>query len=144
MIVGKYIGCIVRMLKSCSYCGRIHGIKHQCSSKPTRNNKVSKADRFRSTSSWQRKRKQVREDRDLHMCQVCIRELYDTQIKYNYENIQVHHIIPLNDPEGWDKRLDENYLISLCYYHHCLAEDGEIPREELLQVVKEQEEKNSY
>ncbi len=133
------------MLKSCSYCGGIHDVKYQCASKPVNKNKATKADKFRSTSRWQRKRKQVREDRDLHMCQVCIREMYNTQTKYNFDNIQVHHIIPLLEGvEGWDKRLDENYLISLCYYHHRMAEEGEIPRKALLEIVKEQEEKYSF
>jgi predicted HNH restriction endonuclease len=76
------------------------------------------------------------------MCQVCIRELYNTQTKYNFDNIQVHHIVPLNDPEGWDKRLDDDNLIALCPYHHSMAEHGEISRDELFEIVEEQERKN--
>ena len=45
----------------------------------------------------------------------------------------MHHIIPIE--ENYDKRLDENNLITLCRYHHEMAESGEIPREELQEIV---------
>lgn len=73
------------------------------------------------------------------MCQICIRELYNTQTKYNFTNIEVHHIVPI--VEGWNKRLDDNNLICLCSYHHKMAESGEIPRQHLLDIVREQEER---
>ncbi|WP_245602190.1 HNH endonuclease [Peribacillus kribbensis] len=76
------------------------------------------------------------------MCQVCIRELYDTRIKYNFTNIQVHHIIPV--AEDYSKRLNDSCLISVCPHHHSMAERGEISREELFEIVKEQEEKNNF
>jgi 5-methylcytosine-specific restriction enzyme A len=131
------------MLKSCSYCSGIHDHKVDCGKKPKRTrDKLTDADRFRWLSVWQRKRKYIREDRDLHMCQICVRELYDTQLKYNYEDISVHHIIPIEESnEGWDKRLDDEWLISLCRYHHELAEKGTISRKELRDIVKEQQDK---
>lgn len=130
------------MLKSCGYCGGIHERNFDCPSKPTRNKNITHVDRFRWTAAWQDKRRYIREDRDKHMCQICIRKLYNSQTKYNFDNIQVHHIIPVNEgSEGWARRLDDEWLISLCSYHHVMAEDGEIPREELLEIVREQEEK---
>jgi 5-methylcytosine-specific restriction endonuclease McrA len=128
------------MLKSCSYCGGIHDRKHQCSSKPKRKEKVTHVDRFRWTKAWQKKRKYIREDRDKHLCQVCIREMYNTEQKYNFTNIQVHHIVPI--AEDYSKRLDDECLITLCSFHHSMAERDEISRQELLDIVEEQEKKN--
>lgn len=127
------------MLKSCSYCGSIHDKKYRCPKKPIRDKKLTHVDKFRWTKAWQSKRKQIREDRDKHMCQVCIRELYNTQYKYNFDNIQVHHIHSI--AEDYSKRLDDDNLIALCSYHHAIAERGEITRDELLKIVIEQESK---
>ena len=116
------------MLKSCKHCGRIHDSKYMCPSKPRRNNykDVTEEDKFRSTYVWQKKRENIKQ-RDNYLCQVCIRKLYNTLKQYNYEDIQVHHIVPLK--EDYELRLEDDNLISLCKYHHELAEKGEIPRE---------------
>ena len=116
------------MLKSCKHCGRIHDSKYMCPSKPRRNNykDVTEEDKFRSTYVWQKKRESIKQ-RDNYLCQVCIRKLYNTLKQYNYEDIQVHHIVPLK--EDYELRLEDDNLISLCKYHHELAEKGEIPRE---------------
>ncbi|OAS85221.1 HNH endonuclease [Metabacillus elymi] len=119
------------MLKSCVYCGDIHDRKYVCDKKPNKQKVISKADKFRWTKAWQNKRKYIR-DRDRHMCQVCLRELYNTQQRYNYTNIQVHHVVPL--VEDFSKRLDDSNLISVCTYHHSMAERGEISREELFNI----------
>lgn len=115
------------MLKSCKHCGRIHDSKYMCPSKPRRNNykDVTEEDKFRSTYVWQKKRESIKQ-RDNYLCQVCIRKLYNTLKQYNYEDIQVHHIVPLK--EDYELRLEDDNLISLCKYHHELAEKGEIPR----------------
>lgn len=126
------------MLKSCSYCGSMHERGHTCAKKPNRKYKVTYVDKFRWTKAWQKKRKQIRE-RDKHLCQVCLRNKYHTQNQFNFTNIEVHHIVPII--EDWNKRLDDSYLISLCASHHKMAEDGEISREELLEIVEEQEKK---
>jgi len=124
------------MLKSCSYCGGIHDRKYQCSSKPKRKKKVTHVDKFRWTKAWQNKREHIK-SRDKHLCQICIRELYNTVTKYNFTNIEVHHIVPVN--EDWEKRLDDDYLISLCSTHHHMAERGQISGDELIDIVREQE-----
>lgn len=128
------------MLKSCKYCGGIHDRKFQCPSKPKRTNyKVTYIDKFRWTKAWQRKRKQIN-DRDKHLCQVCLRELYNTQSKYNFHNIEVHHIDSIAD--AWDRRLDDENCICLCKQHHEMAESGEIPKELLFKIAEDQEEKH--
>lgn len=126
------------MLKSCKYCGGIHDSKYICPRKPRRSvyKKETKPNEFRKTNAWKEKSLDIR-SRDNFMCQVCIRELYDTENKYNYTNIQVHHIVPVS--EDFELRLEQDNLISLCKYHHDLAEDGKISIKELVNIVKEQE-----
>lgn len=125
-------------LKSCKYCGRIHKKEFVCPMKPKSNKyKTSEADKFRWTRTWQKKREHIK-SRDKHLCQICIRKLYNTINKYNYNNLEVHHIVPIK--EDYDSRLEDTNLITLCEYHHELAEDGTIPRDELLSIVNKQEE----
>jgi hypothetical protein len=124
-------------LKSCKYCGKIHsGI---CEEKPQNNRKKgTNADRFRWTKDWQTKRDDIRE-RDNQLCQVCIRKLYGTLNQFTYDDLSVHHIEPLH--ERWDRRMDDYNLITVCLYHHEMAERGEIPRSVLLAIVNDQEDK---
>lgn len=81
---------------------------------------------------WKNKRNEIRE-RDLNLCQMCIRGMSNTSYKYN-SDVEVHHIIPL--VEDYGKRLDNDNLICLCKYHHELAEKGKIERKVLLDFVK--------
>ncbi len=134
------------MLKSCTYCMRIHDSKHICIEKQAvidkRHNWVrdnnSQVYKFRSSGAWQRKREEIRA-RDLQLCQICIRELYETTNKYTYNDLSVHHAVPLE--EDYDKRLDNDNLITICDSHHEKAESGEIPMEVILQIIAEQEAK---
>ncbi len=126
------------MLKSCQYCGRIHDSKFICSQRPKRKQYTTEADKFRWTGKWQKKREEIKE-RDLNLCQICIRELYNTEIKYNTKDLEVHHNIPIN--EYYNKRLDNDNLLTVCHYHHEMCESGDIPREEVQQIIREQESK---
>ena len=126
------------MLKSCKYCGKIHDSKFDCGKKPIRKKIRTMQNSFRGTQLWRRKSEEIRE-RDHYLCQICIRELYGTRRKYNSENIEAHHIIPLAD--DYDRRLDNDNLISLCGGHHEMAERGEIPCDVLLEIALEQERK---
>lgn len=125
------------MLKSCQYCGRIHERSYVCPKKPVRSkyNKTEK-DRFRSTNAWAKKRTEIKQ-RDHFLCQICKRKLYNTYQQYNYENIEVHHIQKLES--NYDLRLENTNLISLCSYHHRMADMGDIPTRELQDIVYEQE-----
>lgn len=125
------------MLKSCKHCGRIHDKKYICPNKPIRKQyRKTEEDKFRNTKAWQRKRDYIK-DRDKGLCQVCIRKLYNTIKQYNYIDIEVHHIEPLR--ESYDLRLEEDNLISLCKYHHELAEKGEIPKDILKDMIKDKD-----
>lgn len=124
------------MLKSCKYCGRIHDTKYDCGMKPKRKcKKYNDTDIFRGSIEWKLKRKEIRE-RDKQLCQVCIRKLYGTINQYTYNNLSVHHAIPLSEDEN--KKLDNDNLLTVCDYHHELAESGEIPREVILSIIAEQ------
>ena len=90
---------------------------------------------FRNSQSWQNKRKKIRK-RDNYLCQVCIRNLYNTERKYNYENLQVHHAVPLNADKTL--KLDDSNLITLCEYHHYLCDRGAIPYIEIRKIIDEQ------
>lgn len=127
------------MLKSCKYCGRIHDKKYVCDQKPIRRKaEATKISRFRSTKAWTDKSIEIRE-RDNYMCQICARNLYYTRRRFEYEGISVHHAIPVS--EDWLRRLDNDNLITVCAAHHEMAENGYIPREEILDIIHEQEEK---
>lgn len=128
------------MLKSCSYCGSIHDRNYQCPKKPNRKKfNQSEADKFRNTSRWRKKSVEIR-TRDKGLCQVCIRKLYNTQQQYTFDTIEVHHIVPLNEDITYG--LKNKWLLSLCKYHHYMADAGEIPRDELHLIAKEQEKLN--
>ena len=126
-------------LKKSRYSGKIHPSNYQCKlkPKPIRYNKErSHADNLRGRAVWKRKRAEIKK-RDNFLCQICLRKLYRTVTILNYkEALQVHHIVPIEEDESlW---LEDDNLITLCGYHHRLAEQGSIPKEELIEIVIEQ------
>lgn len=128
---------ILEMLKSCKYCGKVHDSRYDCGHKPVRRKKIrTTQNSFRSTQAWKQKSLEIRE-RDHYLCQVCLRNLYGTINRYNNRQIEVHHIVPLI--EDYDRRLDNDNLISLCTMHHGMAEDADIPREVLTEIARQQE-----
>lgn len=75
--------------------------------------------------------------RDSYLCQICIREMYDTYRKYNCNDLQVHHAVPINASK--ELRLDDNNLITLCSMHHAMCDRGEISSDEVKKIISEQE-----
>lgn len=132
------------MLITCKYCGRIHDKYYDCGRKPARKpargrqGPVTDESRFRWTKEWKDKRDEIRA-RDLSLCQCCIRGLYQYGSKrpLNYDGLSVHHAKPLS--EAWDLRLDDSNLITLCSYHHEMAETGQIPYAVIKGIIDEQE-----
>ena len=120
------------MLKSCQYCGRIHDAKKACTEKKQaedarwRNRKNTKAAAFRKTAAWTDASRSVRQ-RDNYMCLCCKAELPATRIKYNTENLSVHHIVPLE--EDYSLRLSRENLMTVCGTHHEMCEAGVIDRD---------------
>lgn len=108
------------MLRTCSRCGCLHNHNYNCTKGRYDKKKDTEANRFRKTSKWTKKSNQIRQ-RDKHLCRCCIARIYETNYQYTYKDLAVHHIVPLE--EDFDLRLDDDNLISLCSYHHQLAED---------------------
>lgn len=123
------------MLKSCGKCGRIHDKKYICCKRVTEYREKTRNSQFRSTAAWTNKSIEIRE-RDKYLCQVCLRGLHGSDKRYTYQELEVHHIIPLS--EDWDRRLDNDNLITLCKAHHEMAENETIGREELMEILREQ------
>jgi 5-methylcytosine-specific restriction endonuclease McrA len=123
------------MQKSCGYCGRIHEESFVCPQKPMKKKKLTQIVRFRNGQKWQQKRRQIKK-RDHFLCQICKRDLYDTKIKYNHRDLQVHHAISLLDNENL--RLENSNLITLCPMHHTMCDRADIPYSKVREIIDEQ------
>ena len=97
--------------------------------------KNTKANMFRNTNQWKQKRELIKK-RDQYLCKVCVSEKYDTEYRYTYNELEVHHIVPIE--ENYLLRLDSKNLITLCRMHHNMAEQGKISREELIEMIEEE------
>ena len=117
------------MLKACSRCGKIHKSGGCPIPAPPRYQQVrnSEADLFRNRKVWRRKADEILE-RDYHCCRICL-----SAGVINSRELSVHHIIPI--AEDYDRRLDNDNLITLCRYHHEQAEQKRINRRKLLEIV---------
>lgn len=123
------------MKKACSYCGRVHdkhyicnqqkAVKQERDRKQFEKNKCNR--KFRSSSVWTDKAIAIR-NRDLNLCRICMAEG-----KYTPAD-SVHHIVKLS--QDFDKKLDDDNLISLCRYHHELADKGVYSDEYLISLAK--------
>lgn len=119
---------------TCSKCGVVKR-GHICPHRKSRQKSGDReSDKFRNTKRWQIKREEIKV-RDKYLCQLCIRNLYNTLDILNFNSIEVHHITSIQ--EDYNRRLDNDNLISLCSYHHKMAEKGQIPKEELYDIVAE-------
>ena len=117
---------------TCSRCGIVRR-GHKCPYQTYRKrDKDSRADKFRKTKAWTKKSIEIRQ-RDRYLCRVCEANLYNTINQFNFNKLEVHHIIPIH--EDYNKRLDNDNLITLCNYHHKLAEDNSIPRDLLQEII---------
>lgn len=117
------------MYKSCSVCGRVHRVGKRCPYKKYKRRDSKDEDCFRSSAAWKRKREQIKQ-RDLYLCRMCLAQSEGlSRNKINVDNLSVHHIEPLH--ENWERRLDDENLITLCPRHHEMAECGHIKRDYL-------------
>ena len=117
------------IIKTCPGCGRMMPYGHrrcqECTAKQQpyvrRNDYDTKRTPqevyFRNSKQWRAKRVYILA-RDGYQCQECKRHGRITVAS------EVHHIKPLW--QAWDKRLDDDNLISLCHRCHGLIEP---PRE---------------
>ena len=120
-------------LVTCKYCGvvpRGHICEHKKSREKTPYTDSSK---FRNTKAWARKSVEIKQ-RDRYLCQCCLNNLYNTLSVLNHKNIEVHHITSIK--EDYNRRLDNDNLITLCSYHHKMADKGDIPKSALYKLVR--------
>ena len=94
--------------------------------------KTTRQNEFRDSYQWKQKRNQIK-SRDKYLCQVCLTDKYKTNYRYTYDEVEVHHIVPIE--EDYNLRLNSNNLITLCRMHHEMAEAGEISKEELKAMI---------
>jgi len=123
-------------LKSCPYCGRIHKADFDCGKKPPKIRRYSTdptpADTIRNSYRWQKVRERIKE-RDHYLCRLCISGYGGRGAELNSKDIEVHHIIPIEQDES--KAFDDDNLITLCRYHHDLAEGEGVGMVVLLQTL---------
>ena len=124
----------ITMLVTCSRCG-IVSRGHRCPYKTYKKKAYdTEADKFRASRRWLNKSLEIRR-RDRFLCRVCEANLYNTIQRFNYNELDVHHIEKLSD--NFNKRLDNDNLITLCRYHHKMADDNKIPKEALYKLISE-------
>ena len=137
-------------LSVCHYCNRIHDSSYVCKEKEyvtkermkskkrinDYNNNNNEHDKmmleiyqFRNSGAWKRKREEVR-TRDLNVCRYCL--VHDHVL--TVDGLSTHHIVPLVD--DFSLRLEDSNLITLCQFHHELAEKGLIDANELRVMVR--------
>lgn len=118
------------MWKSCPKCGRIHQGNYRCNAGRLPRGKTPDQ-RLRSTNRWTLKAKEIKE-RSKWLCALCLEEG-----RYNYDDLEVHHITKLKDAP--EKLLDDDNLICLCKYHHELADANKIDAEHLRKLAEARE-----
>ena len=131
------------MKKSCQYCGRIHERNFICPKKPVsepRKKFSTEQNKFRSKNVWTKKARAIKK-RDGFMCQICVRGMFEPERRYQTENLEVHHIIPLKS--DYNLRLEDENLITLCKKHHEMAEAGFISENILRHIAREQVERGT-
>lgn len=126
------------MLKTCAVCGKIHDINKECRPKVRRKQsyyeryKEDDRSNFRGSWQWKNKREEIKQ-RDHYLCQVCRVNKHRTLKVFNSEGLEVHHIEPLKDKP--ELKLENSNLITLCTYHHKMADKGIIKKEELKKII---------
>lgn len=124
------------MLVSCKWCGGLHQRGQACPQRPVRAPRADAAARIRNTARWQRTRAKVRQ-RDGGLCRLCL-----AAGRITTDAVQVHHVIPLQEPGAARWAYDPAWLVCLCSRGpdscHARAERGEVSRAELHQLANTQ------
>lgn len=119
---------VLVMLKVCARCGKLHDINSKCyaGGRPKKQDYISK---FRRTNQWRVKAEQIKK-RDNYLCQEC-----KSKGIYTYNSLEVHHITKLKD--DFEKRLDDDNLITLCSMCHKDADNEKLSEKHLKSLLKE-------
>ena len=120
------------MKKLCPICGELHSLGETCKPYSRIADRMTEQRKFRNSTAWKKKREEIKE-RDKYLCVYCLQ--VDRVI--TRDSLEVHHIVKIkNYKEG--RLLDEN-LVTLCRYHHEMAEKNVISEEELYGLVNKVE-----
>lgn len=114
------------MLRVCSKCNLIHNHKLKCNSKvATRNttHEQDKLNKFYRSYQW-RKLKELKRKDILYQCEICS---FLGKIGFCDE---VHHIKKVATDEGWEARLDYDWLLGVCVIHHKEIDNLELKSKE--------------
>lgn len=115
--------------KACSSCGRLHPRNYVCNKNRKHRNTVVR--KLRGTYAWENKSLEVRAKANW-LCEAC-----KDQGIYTYDNLEVHHIEPLErSPEAL---LEDKNLICLCRTCHDWADNGKLSKEYLLRLAAARE-----
>jgi len=120
------------MFKACSICGKVHDRNQMCSRK--RFYVDTQERKQRSRYCWTKKSEQIREQAN-YLCEVC----KDRGV-YTYDDLEVHHITKLRDG---GELLDDDNLICLCVEHHKQADNNELSKDYLTELVKRRTEQTN-
>lgn len=88
---------------------------------------------MRNTTSWVHKSLEIKSKSNF-LCEVC----KDDGV-YNYKCLEVHHIDKIKEEPT--KFLDDDNLITLCVFHHKLADKGMLEKEYLRNLVRNRDKK---
>ena len=119
---------MLKIRRSCRYCGGFHKIGEVCPRKPKREYKDTRVRQIHSSYRWTEKAKKIKK-RDKYLCQACLHEAVGTLRRFNPDDLEVHHIVKLKDDE--DLAYEDTNLITLCSYHHKLADNGTLSVDKL-------------
>lgn len=124
-----------KMLKACSYCGRIHDSKFVCKQKKEymaqhqRAYQRSDAEKERYGNRWKKLSDRIKSDAN-YLCEAC-----RANGRYTYDTLETHHIEKIT--ESQKLVYDESNLICLCRRHHEAAESGSMSKETQRALAKD-------
>ena len=124
----------ISKLKTCTYCRKIHDSSVKCGGKKDyyrkKNGRYSKDKDYISfikSKEWRNKSVEIK-ILDSYCCLMC-KSLGLTSPSY----LEVHHILKVRN--NFEKRLDNNNLITLCVFHHKQADANTISSSELYELI---------
>lgn len=124
----------ISRLKTCTYCHKIHDSSVKCGGKKDyyreKNGRYSKDKDYISfikSKEWRNKSVEIKL-LDSYCCLLC-KSLDLTSPTY----LEVHHISKVRN--NFEKRLDNDNLITLCVFHHKQADSNNISSSELCELI---------
>jgi len=130
------------MWRTCSYCGKLHKHDYICNKRPSKRKKYeSQANTVRDGYKWRLKREEIKA-RDGYKCLVCYAgkylehkgQQYAEKSYIKHDQLEVHHVDVLEC--NIEKAYDNDHLMTMCCYHHKMADRGAIPRDEQMGLIK--------